>query len=184
MFKDVTVLIAISDLSARRRVYDSVAALSFTGVQASTVSETLSHIVGDPLDILLLDEELINGSADVVMSHWMRYRGGPIAILARDYSLANDENLLGKGAWNVLTLKERSPGELMVDPAVLNTALVRYAQITKAFRAGEENKTLIAAMQKTTRRLWVAVLTLSILFAAYAGPDAILQIQKVLGGLL
>jgi hypothetical protein len=72
----------------------------------------------------------------------------------------------------------------MIDLQTLNALLVRYAQVVESYRVVELYTELNLTLRKKLRKVWGVVITLAILSAAYAGPDIIGQLVKLIGGIL
>jgi len=187
MFKDIRILVAESDRTIERTLNDCLTALSFTVLTASTVSACMDAITDDHPDILILDEELVNGTSLIILDYWISRQQGPIMVFVeKDVNEQTGHNhpLLGKGVWNVLTLdKEAENISDVADIQALNTTILRYAQIVEVWRGFRIQKDEIEGLKKMQRALWASTITLALSLVAYAGPEVLPRvIALVFGG--
>lgn len=185
MFRDIKVLIAESDRLIEKALSDCLTALTFQVVTVSNTSACMNAINKEKPDILLLDEELVNGTSQIVLDYWIAERHGPVAVFSDLETYGPDfcHPFLGKGVWNVLTL-DRTAEEThgITNVQALNTVMLRYAQIIEWKRACGLQAESISRLKKMQRALWVTTITLAISFVAYAGPSVVPKVLSMLFG--
>ena len=187
MFHDIKILVAESDHVIERMLSDCLTALSFTVVSANSISTCMDRISDDSPDILLLDEELVNGTSQIILDYWISRCHGPVMVFApseQDAKVTGHSHpLLGKGVWNVLTLdKAAENAQDIADMQALNTAILRYAQIVEMYRACHRNDEIINKLRKTQKTLWISTIALALSFVAYAGPDVLPRVIALIFG--
>jgi len=184
MFRDITILVAESERAIERVISDALTALSFRVITANSVSSCMDSITDKDPDILILDEDLINGTSQIILDYWISRCHGPVLVFAPvDEDRRGSHPLLGKGVWNVLILHKDAEGTTdITDIQALNTTLLRYAQIVEVWRVCELQKEVIRRYKKMHLTLWTTTIVLSISLAAYAGPSVLQAILSLFGG--
>ncbi len=160
MFRTVKVLIACRDDKARGDLALHVEGLSF---DASTVPDvrTALDIIED-FDILMLETDVTNGNAMVVLDRWVSTLKRPCLVMTRNIEADSRVLYMQAGAWNILQIPE--------DRQVLSTVLVRYGMYILEMR---ELKKLEAQVRKLTR-----LVTVFALLAAGMAGERVIELVK------
>lgn len=97
---DIRVLLAEDDQTLACMVQRTLEPLGIHCMLAPTVAAGREMMKG--ADILFLDLTLLNGSAQPLLSEWVKAGPKPICILSGGITQDQIEDYLGMGAWNVL----------------------------------------------------------------------------------
>jgi DNA-binding NtrC family response regulator len=153
MFRNVKVLIAVKDDKVRGELALQVEGLSFAVITAPDVRSAL-HVT-DTYDILMLDAEVENGSALVVLDRWIvAMTGRPCLVMASRLDSGARVLYLQHGAWNVVQMPD--------DKLVLSNLLVRYGMTVLSARK-------IDLMEFQIKRLTRLVMIFGLVAAASLG---------------
>jgi DNA-binding NtrC family response regulator len=175
VFKGVRLLVVDDDAGFGLGLKRIAEAMQFDVRIAHTISEALDIVTGKtPPDVLLLDWHLNGGNhkADVVLDRWVAHSGGPVCVISEALSSEMTQELIVRGAYNVLNRP--------LPPDVTQAVLMRYGKAVLEQKARETMIAKIEDLERTIRRLKIAVYTLGFVVAAVGGVEALPWLDKML----
>ena len=175
MFQGAHLLVVVDDAGLGLSIKRIAETMQFDVRIAHTVSEALDIVSrGNPLDVLLLDWHLNGGNhrADVVLDRWVARSGGPVCVISEMMDREMEQELIVRGAYNVLGRP--------LPPDVTQAVLMRYGKAVLERKSREMMIAKIEELERTIRRLKIAVYTLGVVVAAVGGVEALPWLDKVL----
>jgi DNA-binding NtrC family response regulator len=164
MFRDVKVLIAVGDDKIRGDLALHIEGLSFTVATVPDVRTVLQ--VTENYDLLMLDTDVANGNALIVLDRWVTRAKRPCLVMMHQIDPAERISYMQHGAWNIIEIPE--------DRLVLANILVRYGLIILETRK-------LDRLEQQVKKLNRLVTIFALLAVGLAGERAIEIIRFGLG---
>jgi len=152
MWSNVTVFLAEDDDQLRPMLRRVLEGQTFRVRTFAEVYQLVGAIddTEHPADILLLDVQLLNGTALPAMEAWSRKRRGPCLVFSGQLSTEDLVEYYSVGAWTVL--------EKPVDLRVLQRLMQTYASAVLQTKENEQ----LRRMQQTLTR-WLLVVSMLVM---------------------